>query len=39
MLTEAAEYFSKMFGSSFKEGIEGSATFLEDDTEAWEFLI
>ena len=39
MLNEAAEYFQKMFSTNFKEGIEGSGVFPEDDVEAWEELI
>lgn len=39
MLTEAAEYFSKIFSGKFKEAADGSASFPEDDAEAWELLI
>jgi hypothetical protein len=38
MLTDAAEYFENMFDGSFKEGIEDSAEFPEDDENAWQEL-
>jgi hypothetical protein len=36
---EAAEYIKEMFSTDFKEAIEGSATFPEDDGEVWELLV
>jgi hypothetical protein len=39
MLTEAAEYFSKMFDGRFKEALNGSAEFPNNDPDAWELLI
>jgi hypothetical protein len=39
MPTFAAEYFDKMFKGNFKEALEDSAEFSDDDPEAWTFLI
>jgi hypothetical protein len=39
MLTFAAEYFDKMFKGNFKEALEDSAEFPDDDPNAWTFLI
>jgi hypothetical protein len=36
---QAAEYFKEIFSTDFKEAIEGSATFPEDDAEVWELLV
>ncbi|KAF8865211.1 hypothetical protein BDZ45DRAFT_439356 [Acephala macrosclerotiorum] len=38
MLTEAAEFFEKMLNSPFREGIENTVEFPEDDVESWEGL-
>lgn len=38
MLTEAAEYFERMFHSPFREGIENTVEFPEDDVDSWEEL-
>jgi hypothetical protein len=39
MLTEAAEYFDRMFNGGFREGLEDCAEFLDEDPEAWEQLM
>jgi hypothetical protein len=39
ILCDRAAYFHKMFNSSFKEGIEQSATFPEDEPCTWKHFI
>jgi hypothetical protein len=39
MLTCAAQYFDKMFRGNFKEALEDTSEFPDDDPEAWTFLI
>jgi len=39
MLIFAAEFFLKMFKGHFKEAVESSAEFSDDDRDAWKFLI
>lgn len=39
ILTDAAEYFEKMFDGQFAEAAENSAEFPEDDVDAWEAFI
>ena len=39
MLVFAAEFFPKMFKGYFKEAVESSAEFPDDDPDAWKFLV